>query len=268
LAAVSLDQGDMPTVPALNLALHFIRREVRSRYLGSLSGGLWALAQPLIQLAVFGVVYVYVFKAPPPAGDIGVLPFLALGLWPWNAFAEALVRSTNAIPENAALIGKVALPREVLVLAAASSSFLLHGVGFCAICIALWLWGAPIHLQALPLAAAVYLQFFVFALGLALILSAVQVFVRDLAQVLTQLLQIWMFASPVWYPREFLPERYRDWMSFNPIAYYIESFRSILVGSGQVTLATQAVALIVAVAVLLAGFSLFRRLSPHFEDFL
>jgi len=258
----------MPTVPALNLALHFIRREVRSRYLGSFSGGLWALAQPLIQLAVFGVVYVYVFKAPPPAANIGVLPFLALGLWPWNAFAEALVRSTNAIPENAALIGKVALPREVLVVAAASSSFLLHGVGFCAICVALWLWGAPIHLQALPLAAVVYLQFFVFALGLGFILAAVQVFVRDLSQVLAQLLQIWMFASPVWYPREFLPERYRDWMNLNPVAYYIESFRAILTGSGQVSVAMQVTAFIVAIAILLAGFSMFRRLSPHFEDFL
>jgi len=58
----------MPTSPALNLALHFINRELRSRYLGSLSGGVWALAQPLIQLAVYGAVFVYVFKASGPTG--------------------------------------------------------------------------------------------------------------------------------------------------------------------------------------------------------
>ena len=187
----------MPTSPALNLALHFINRELRSRYLGSLSGGVWALVQPLIQLAVYGAVFVYVFKASGPVGGVGFVPFLALGLWPWNAFAEALMRGTTAIPDNAGLIGKVALPREVLVVAAVSSSFLLHGVGFCAICIVLKLWGVPIHLLALPLAFLTYLQLFVLALGFALTFAAIQVFVRDLSQVLVQVLQLWMFASPI-----------------------------------------------------------------------
>jgi lipopolysaccharide transport system permease protein len=263
----STRQGDM-TAPAISLALHFIRREVRSRYLGSFSGAVWALLQPLIQLAIFGVVYVYVFRAPAPAGGVGILPFLALGIWPWNAFSEALQRSTNSVPENAELIGKVALPREVLVLAAASSSFLLHGVGFFAICIALRLTGVPIHLAALPLAFLTYVQFFLFTLGLALVFAAVQVFVRDLSHVLLQVLPMWMYASPVFYPREFLPERYRGWMSFNPLAYYIESFRALLLGTGEVALTSQLVALLLAVALLAIGIVLFRRLSPHFEDFL
>jgi lipopolysaccharide transport system permease protein len=258
----------MPTAPALTLALHFIRREVRSRYLGSLSGGFWALVQPLIQLAVFGVVYVYVFRAPAPAGGAGIVPFLALGLWPWNAFAEALVRSTNAIPENAALIGKIALPREVLVLSAASSSFLLHGLGFCAICVAMRVWGVPIDLMALPLALLTFLQLFLFAFGLALMFAAVQVFVRDLSQVLVQLLPMWMFASPVFYPREFLPERFRPWMSFNPFAYYVETFRSLLLGTGEVHLRAQVASLLLAFVVVALGIAMFRRLSPHFEDFL
>ena len=69
-------------MPALSLALHFIRRDIRNRYLGSFSGGLWALLQPLIQLAVYGFVFVYVFKARVPGADApGYVPFLALGLW-------------------------------------------------------------------------------------------------------------------------------------------------------------------------------------------
>jgi len=259
----------MPTAPAANLAFHFIRREVRSRYLGSFSGGLWALLQPLIQLAVYGVVWVYVFKAPAPGnGAIGFVPFLALGLWPWNAFSETLLRATNAIPENAGLIGKVALRREVLVIAAASASFLLHGVGFCAICVAMWLWGVPINLLALPLAVLTYLQLFVFALGLALVFAAVQVFVRDLSQVLAQLLPMWMFASPIFYAREFLPERYRGWLSWSPISYYVEAFRAILLGTNEISLFDQSVSLLIAIAMLAFGFVVFRRLSPHFEDFL
>jgi len=75
-------------MPGLCLALHLIRRDVRNRYLGSFSGGLWALLQPLIQLAVYGFVFVYVFNARVPGANApGYVPFLALGLWPWTAFS-------------------------------------------------------------------------------------------------------------------------------------------------------------------------------------
>src|SRR6516164_6630209 len=108
------------------LAAHFIRRDLRNRYLGSLSGGVWALLQPLVQLAIYGFGWAYVFKMRLPAGDSSpatVVPFLALGVWPWNAFAESITRSATVIADNAGLIGKVALPRGVLVIASASSSF-------------------------------------------------------------------------------------------------------------------------------------------------
>src|SRR6478752_910044 len=113
-----------PPLPAFRLALHFIRRDIRNRYLGSFTGGLWALVQPLIQLAVYSFVFVQVFKARLPGMDApGYVPFLVTALWPWTAFSEAIVRSTTAVQDNAALIGKVALPREVLVVAVAASSF-------------------------------------------------------------------------------------------------------------------------------------------------
>jgi lipopolysaccharide transport system permease protein len=256
-------------MPALNLALHFIRRDIRNRYLGSFSGGVWALLQPLIQLAVYGFVFVYVFKARVPGADApGYVPFLALGLWPWVAFSESLARATTAIQDNAALIGKVALPRAVLVFAAVASSFLIHGVGFCAIVVALRLSGVPIDLVAMPLALCGFVQLFILALGFAFLLAAVQVFVRDLAPALPQLLMLWMFASPIFYARTQLPERYQGWMDFNPFTHYVEFFRATLLHSGSVGLSAQLVSMLVALVVLAIGFVVFRRLGPHFEDFL
>jgi len=256
-------------MPALRLALHFIRRDIRNRYLGSFSGGLWALLQPLIQLGVYGFVFVYVFKTRVPGADApGYVPFLALGLWPWTAFSESLMRASTAIQDNAALIGKVALPRGVLVFAATASSFLIQGIGFCAIAIALRLGGVPIDLLALPLALCGFVQLFLLALGFAFLFAAVQVFVRDLAPSLPQLLMLWMFASPVFYAREQLPQRYQGWLDFNPFTHYVEFFRTTLLHSGSVTLAGQAISVAAALAVLALGFAVFRRLGPHFEDFL
>ena len=256
-------------MPALRLALHFIHRDLRSRYLGSFSGGLWALVQPLVQLAVYSFVFVYVFKAKAPGADApGYVPFLALALWPWSAFAESLTRATTAIQDNAALIGKVAIPREILVFASVSAGFIVQGIGFLAIIIALRLFGVPIDLFALPLAAVGYLQLFVLALGFAFLFAAIQVFVRDLSAALPQLLMLWMFASPVFYARESLPEAYRPLLGFNPFTHYPEFFRGVLLQTPAPALASDAIALLGAVLVLVVGWVVFRRLNPHFEDFL
>ena len=256
-------------MPVLRLALHFIRRDLRNRYLGSFSGGLWALLQPLAQLAVYSFVFVYVFKAKVPGSDApGYVPFLALALWPWNAFAEGLSRATTAIQDNAALIQKVAMPRAVLVFAAVAASFLVQGIGFLAIIAALFAFGVPIDPLGIPLVAMAYVQLFALALGIAFIFAAVQVFVRDLSAALPQLLMIWMFASPVFYARESLPEAYRGWMALNPFTHYPEFVRGVLLHTPVPTMAADALALASAMIALAVGWAVFRRLDPHFENFL
>lgn len=254
---------------ALSLALNFTRREIRNRYLGSFSGGLWALLQPLMQLAVYSFVFVYIFKARLPNADAsGFVPFLVMGLWPWIAFSESITRSTTVLQENSALIGKVALPREVLVIASVSASLLLHLIGFVAICVAMACWDTPINLSMLPVALLVYLQMALLALGLSFMFSSLQVFVRDLGQMLTQVMMLWQFTSPIFYPREMLSEPYRTWMGFNPFTYYPEQMRALLLGSKSVGNLAPVSALFVALAVLVFGIFVFRRLDSHIEDFL
>ncbi len=251
------------------LALHFILRELRERYRGSFTGFGWALLQPLLQLAIYAFVFVHVFKARVPGADApGYVPFLVVALWPWVAFSDALVRSTQAIQDNAALIGKVALPREVLVVAPCAASFVLHIGGFAAIVLVLALAGTPVNLWHLPLVLMLYLPLFVLAFGLALGLAALQVFVRDLAQALGQVLMLLMFAAPVFYARESLPERWQGWLDANPFTFYAEAFRALLLGYGGVDLRELVIACVVAVLAFVAGRALFRRLDPHFEDFL
>jgi lipopolysaccharide transport system permease protein len=245
------------------LTLRFLNRELRNRFAGSFSGGLWALIQPLVQLAVYSFVYVRIFKAQLSGADApGYVAFLAAALWPWTAFSEACVQ------ENAALIGKVALPREVLVLARVASSFVVHLAGFIAILIVLAVAGQGIALSGLPSAVLLFAPLFVLTLGIALIFSAVQVFVRDLAQALPQLLQLLMFAAPIFYERRLLPVDAQGWLDLNPFSFYAESFRSVLLHYGTIDSMRLLVAIITATITLLIGHWVFRRLDPHFEDFL
>ena len=251
------------------LTLRFARRDLNSRFAGSFSGGLWALFQPLLQLAVTSAVFVYVFKARVPGINAPeYVPFLATALWPWVAFAEAVLRSTTAIQDNAALIGKVALPREILVLASVGTSFAIHIVGFIAIMLVLAVLGHGIHWQHLLPALFLYAPLLVLALGIALICAAIQVFVRDLVQALGQFLPLLMFGAPVYYDRAQLPERFRWLLDFNPFTFYAESFRALLLDYGTFSFRHFGVAILLAAITLLIGHWLFRRLDPHFEDFL
>lgn len=251
------------------LTLRFARRDLSNRFAGSFSGGLWALFQPLLQLAITSFVFVYVFKARVPgAGAPDYVPFLATALWPWVAFAEAVLRSTTAIQDNASLIGKVALPREILVLASVGTSFAIHIVGFIAIMLAMALFGRGIHWELMPIALLLYVPLLVLALGCALICAAIQVFVRDLVQALGQLLPLLMFGAPVYYARDQLPERFQWLLDFNPFTFYAESFRTLMLDYGTFNFRHLGVALAGAVVTLLIGRWLFHRLDPHFEDFL
>jgi lipopolysaccharide transport system permease protein len=251
------------------LTAKFIRRDLRSRFAGSLSGGLWALIQPLLQLAIYAFVFVEVFKARLPGANAPeFVAFIAVAMWPWFAFAEAIQRSATAIQDNAALIGKVALPREVLVVASVASSFLIHLGGFVAVVVILALAGKGVVLAGLPLSILLYVPLFALALGLALICASVQVFVRDLAQALGQFLTIMMFATPILYDSAMLPERYRALLPFNPFTFYAESFHALLLNLGTVAPLSVGIALAVAALVLAIGHGVFRRLDAHFEDFL
>jgi lipopolysaccharide transport system permease protein len=94
------------------------------------------------------------------------------------------------------------------------------------------------------------------------------VFVRDLVQALGQLLPLLMFGAPVFYDRTLLPERFQGWLDLNPFTFYAESFRALLLHHGRIDLAHVGIALATALLCLLFGRWLFRRLDPHFEDFL
>lgn len=252
----------------LALASHFVARDLRNRYLGSLSGLAWGLVQPLLLLAIYTVVFVEILKMRlPDAVGVGFVPYLATGLWPWTAFAEGLNRGTGAIHEYSGLLSKVALPRGLLVFAPVAGSFLIHGVGFLAVLVVLAVTGEPIRFAGLPLALLAYALLFAFTLGLAWLTAALNVFVRDLTQIVAQLLTLWFFLTPIFFAREMVPPRFVGLLSLNPMAAFVELFRGTLLADAPTPAVPWMAPLAAAVALVLGGL-VFARLQRHFEDFL
>ena len=256
-------------IPKLRLWAQFYQREIKNRYLGSLSGLLWVFVHPALLLSLYTFLIAGVLKARiPELTDAQWLPYVALGLWPWMCFSEGLQRGTTAIIDHSGLLGKIALPAELLVLASVAATFSLHALGLAAIVVVLSIAGYPIEWQYSWILLPLLLLLFCLTIGLSLISAALQVYVRDVAQVLTQSLSFMFFLTPILYTPTMLPPAVRDWLVLNPVSIYCQTAREWLL-FGQTNIDWRhGVALLVAASVLFAGILIFRKFERHFEDFL
>jgi lipopolysaccharide transport system permease protein len=248
---------------------NLVVRQVRQDYLENMTGFAWLILQPLILLAVYAFVFSTIFKARiPEAADIGFVPYLAVAFWPWTAFSESILRANNSITANAALIGKVAFATEQVPLASVTATFIMHMVGYLAVLVVLQLMGTSIHWVYLAIVLPVIVLMWVFACAIALFTSAIQVFVRDLAQILPPLMTFWFFTTPILYSSSYLPAPFQKIAQWNPMAWFVARLRELLL-FGDVQLDFSVFAMLGFVAFFAwASFRFFRRFSGHFEDFL
>jgi ABC-type polysaccharide/polyol phosphate export permease len=251
------------------LLASFTRREVMNRYAGSATGLAWTLVHPLAQLAIFSFVFSHVFRVGVPEGYGGAryVAFVAVALWPWIMFSDGLSRAMSSIGANSGLIRKVAFPHRLLVFASVIASTTVHLVGFLAVLVALRATGEPIRLSHLPLALLLLAPYMLLAAGIGAALAALQTLLRDVEHVLQVVLMILFYASPILYPITIVPEPAREWAKLNPLAWYSERLREVLLQGGGLVWSDVAAALACAL-LFAAGLWIFERLSPHFEDFL
>jgi homopolymeric O-antigen transport system permease protein len=249
------------------LFANFFRRELFSRYLGSISGLAWALLHPLALLAVYHFVFTTVFRAGPVNGK-SFLIFVAVALWPWLAAQEALQRGTVSIAAHAGLIRKVAFPHEIVVYASVAATLALQLVGYLGVLIVLALFGEPVHFEGLLIALPLWIVLGVAVAGLSLALAALQVFVKDVEHILMPVLMILMYLTPILYPLTLVPEGMKPWVAANPFGYLVDRLRDALLDGRLALHWGDAVAVMVALALFVAGRWVFLRLSPHFEDFV
>lgn len=266
---VSRPPSRRPAAIARHQALFasFLGRELRTRYLGSATGLAWALIHPLALLAVYYFVFTTIFRA----GRItthSFLAFVAVALWPWLAAQEALQRGTVSLAGYAGLIRKAAFPHETIVYASVVATLLLQLAGYVVVLFVLVALGEPVHLSGLALALPLWLVMAIAVTGLALAFASLQVFVRDVEHVLMPVLMILMYLTPVLYPIAVVPESVRPWVAANPFAWLVTRLRDALLDGKLAPQAGDLLALAIAVAIFALGLAMFRRLSPHFEDFV
>ena len=257
------------TQQSWSLLGHFVRREFSLRYRGALTGPLWALVTPLALLAIYSFVFVVIFKARVPEAEMaGFVPYLALGFWPWMAFAESVSRGTTVISENESLIRKSPIPHELLVYSSVICNFGLQLVGYAAVLLVLAVLGTPFHWSLLSLVIPFLALAFVFAMAITFLVATLQVFIKDVSHAMGAILTLWFFSTPVLYSPTLIPEVARPYLMLNPLAYYISRIRDVMLQGQWQPQWSDGFAVLATGALFLATLWVFRRCSQRFEDFL
>lgn len=244
-----------------------LRRDLSTRYAGSFGGPLWALLNPVILCVLYSFVFAFVIRLQPPAGFPGsYAEFLLGGLLPWLGMQEAVARSTTSISEQGHLVKKLRFPVELLVASSAAAALVLQLVGLAV------LGGFVIASgrgAAQPLVFTAALAFEVVLLaGPCLLLATLNVFFRDLAQLVGPLLTVVLFTTPILYPSSLVPSLLAPLLPLNPVADLVSLYRASLFG-GPIPPAARLLAW--TAAFLLAAVlchRLFRRSRPAFSDLL
>ncbi|MCX7544073.1 ABC transporter permease [Marinicella gelatinilytica] len=246
-----------------------MRKEITDRYLGSSSALLWVVVQPVATLFVYYLVFGFIFKA-----RVGELPeelfitYLAVGLWPWMAFSEAVLGSLMTVLNRKDLLGKVKFDLRQVLLAGISSHFILHGIGYLTIIVLLMVFERLTPHWSLFLLILPYAILYLFAIALAFLFSSLQVFYRDLKQIVTAFMPLWFFTTPIIYAWSLVPEAGQKILAYNPLLPIINFIHSVTFNFSTPNLHSLMTVAAGIFVFLLITHAFFQKLAPRFDDFV
>jgi ABC-type polysaccharide/polyol phosphate export permease len=246
-----------------------IIRDLRSRYVGSFLGIFWSVVHPLTQVVIYYFIFSVILKIKPGPeyGGTDFASWLVAGLLPWLFFAEVLSRSPAAVLEQSSLITKTVFPSEILPLAHLGAAAVNHLIGVAIFAGFLLSVGFGISLQLLLFLPTMF-AIGVFALGISWLLAALNVFLRDIGQIIGVFVNIWFFMTPIIYPQHVIPENFQGLYGLNPMLHAVAAYRVALLGKTEINLGGLTCLLIEGLVTFAFGGLIFKKLKPAFADVL
>jgi ABC-type polysaccharide/polyol phosphate export permease len=245
-------------------------REFKLSYVGSAFGILWAVMNPLFQVAIYGVIFGLFFKAKPDPvyGTDNYLLFLLCGLVPWQFFAQTITTSSTSIRSNSNLIKKaVGFPSEVLPIVTVISNLISHLISLTLLLVLVVVLSGQLSV-VVPF-IFVYLFFTsIFAVGIGWILSSTNVFLKDIEQILSVAIMGWFFSTPVVYSPGIVPSKLLVFLKINPLYYMVEGYRLALLSGRLLPLHDIIYLGGISFLTLAAGGVFYRKLKPWFAEVL
>jgi lipopolysaccharide transport system permease protein len=238
-----------------------VKKEVRSKYKNSFLGVLWSFLNPLLQIAVYGIVFSLILKNPMEHYTV----FLCCGLIPWTFFSAAINKAAFTFIENGNIIKKVYFPREIIpisVVTGEAVNFLISTIIILGFVIFSGM-GLSRFMIFYPL---IFITQYLVILAISLIISSVCVYLRDLQHFIGIALQLLFYAAPIVYAPSSIPAEYQWILKYNPMTYIINAYRSIFYSHSMIELKPLFIVLAIAIVGCVVGYLIYSKLQKGFAE--
>jgi lipopolysaccharide transport system permease protein len=252
-----------------NLVWQFLLRDIDLRYRGTHFGLLWSFISPLLLLSVYVFVFGFVFKshfgsiAEETTFGFGLTLFCGLNFF--NLFSEVVTRSPSLILQHPNFVKKVVFPLEILPVVATGTAIFHCLIAFIPVAI-----GLTIAHRQIPWTILYVFLFLIpvsiWTCGVAWILAALGVFVRDVQNILVPGMTVLMFTSAIFYPLSAVPEPWRSLVGLNPMVRFIEGARSAIMWGYPPSWSSYLGLMLVSLLIAFIGYFIFDRAKPAFAD--
>ena len=248
---------------------NMVVKDIKARYTASLLGPFWIIATPLYQILLYTFLFSMILKVrfEDNSGTSSFVVYLLAGLIPWLFFSEATSRGISTFIENAHIIKKVKFPMEVCVAAVIVSSAVTFGI-YMIFYAAMLIFMGLLKIHIFPLFIVPFAIQVLMIAGLSFGMGSIAVFFRDITQATGMILNLIFFVTPIVYPSNTIPEKFRWFFNINPFYSIVEIYRNILV-RGEVPAAVSFVyPSVLSLVIFVGGYYIFNRTKEAFKDIL
>lgn len=238
-----------------------IKKDVGGKYKNSELGVLWSFLYPLLQIAVYAIVFPLIMRSNMENYTV----FVCCGLIPWNFFSTAISRSSFTMIENGNILKKVYFPREILPISVVTSEAVNFVIS--TIIILAFVLGTGMGLTWYVIFYPVILLIqYILLIGISLFVSSITVYFRDLQHFIGIALQLLFYATPIVYATNIIPESYQWILRLNPMTFIIDGYRSIFYYQQQPDFISLGITLLVSLILCVVGYLLFSKLQKRFAE--
>lgn len=250
------------------LLFQMIGREIKARYKQSILGYFWVILNPLAQMIVMSFAFSIIMRIPTNSGEnIPYSIFLFTALLPWNLFSNSLSSASNALVNSTSLITKIYFPRSILVLATIMAKIMDFIFALTILVGYMIYFQIPVTINILWVIPIFIIQQ-IFTIALGLLFAAANLIYRDIQYLLSLLLLLWMYVTPIIYSVDIVPEKYKYIFQLNPMSVIVNAYRQSILAGSMPKVSSILIAFIVSFVTLLICLRYFKKKEKIFADII
>lgn len=238
-----------------------VKKEIRGKYKGAWLGILWSYLNPLLMLVVYSFVFSIIMRVQIENYSM----YLFTALIPWNFFVTSISQGSLSVISNGSILKKVYFPREIVPIASVTA----NTVNFMISCLIIFFFlavtgvGFSIYILFLPL---IILVQYILLLGIVFFVSSMTVYARDLEHIISVILMAGIYATPIFYTMEMVPDKFKKFIALNPMTHIINSYRDVMFYKRMPNMKLIGIMFVVSTIILMLGYLYFKKTEKSFVE--